>query len=63
MTTSRERLAEARELLEESLYGVERGRLWAKDLGLSATHDSIVRTQNRIRVWLAHDDEERDDGD
>ena len=53
MTTPKQRLAEARRLLDKAL--------WELDFIVEHYHIGSCYLRDNIRAWLAVDDEERDD--
>lgn len=62
MITARERLAQARALLEASKHSHNILEVYEKSLGLDEKAKETRKIANGIRAWLAYDDnEERDD--
>ena len=57
-----ERLAEARALLEKCVYPISLAESDAENNGALGFSIKLEQLQKDVIAWLAHDDEERDDG-
>ena len=60
--TTNQRLAEARGLLATAVWAAANCAVSAFNAGNQESADKWAQHEADIRAWLAHDEEERDDG-